>query len=221
MRRRRQLAAAASAACVLAFPAIARAVVATLTNPADPTAVKSCPGTATVPCTVVSRTTAMQVAVGAAHRPMRVTTAGRIVGWQISLSAPTISQIKYFDRTEGGPAEAEVAVLQNERGLDYRLVAVGPTVHLTPYFGHSATFPLETSIPVSPGEIIALAVPTWAPALELRAGRRTAWRASRPATGCTSVATQTVQDRAGTLATYGCLYQTALLSFGAVEISTP
>jgi hypothetical protein len=69
--------------------------------------------------------------------------------------------------------------------------------------------------------MIALAVPTWAPALELRAGRRTAWRASRPATGCTSVATQTVQDRADTLATYGCLYQKALVSFGAVEISTP
>jgi hypothetical protein len=30
-----------------------------------------------------------------------------------------------------------------------------------------------------------------------------------------------VQDRTDTLATYGCLYQTALLSFGAVEISTP
>ena len=221
MRRRRQCAAVVLAACLLVFPAIAHAVVATLTNPDDPTAVKSCPGTTNIPCTVVSRTTAMQVAVGATHRPMRVTTAGRIVGWQITLSDPSISQIKYFDKTEGGPAEAEIAVLQNVNGLDYRLVAIGPAVHLTPYFGTTATFPLETSIPVKPGEVIALAVPTWAPALELRAGKRTAWRASRPATGCTSVATQTVQDRADTLATYGCLYQTALVSFGAVEISTP
>lgn len=219
--RRTALLAGAALAGVLALPGVADAVVSTITSPFDATATASCPGSARVPCTVISRTTAYQDVVGTEHTPMRITTAGRIVGWEITLSAPSTAQTRYFDETEGGTARAALAVLRNVGGLDYRLVAQTPLVHLEPYFGRSASFALTTTIPVARGDLLALTVPTWAPALELHAGAGTAWRASRRATACTAVAHQTAQLSAGSVAQYGCLYQTALVSFAAIEISTP
>ena len=220
--RRRALSVAALLALVaLAVPAAAYAVIATLTNPADPTAVASCPGTAAAPCTVVSRTTAEQVQVGYTTAPFKIKTAGRIVGWQITLSAPTAAQIRYFDAHEGGTSEAAIAVIRQVRGLDYRLQHTAPLVNLQPYFGRTATFALTNSIRVTPGDVVALTVPTWVPALELQAGPRTAWRASRGSGRCADVTDDTTQSRIGSIDTYACIYRTALLDFGAVEISTP
>jgi len=207
--------------CALVGPGRALAMVATITSPFDATAVETCPGTASVPCTVVSRTTAVQEVVGTTRLPMQLRHSGRIVGWQIALSAPAVSQIKFFDSHYGGPSEGEIAVLSHVRGLDYRLVALTPVIHLQPYFGQKATFPLVTSIAVNAGDVIALTVPTWVPALELLAGRRTAWRASRSSKQCNDVAAQTAQASVGSVSTYGCIYQRALVNFGAIEISTP
>ena len=50
---------------------------------------------------------------------------------------------------------------------------------LEKYFGKTAQFPLATTIPVKKGDIVALTVPTWAPALALGFGNNTSWRASR------------------------------------------
>ena len=222
MRRGRVWAATTGVAvCALLLPGAAAAVVATVTSPFDSTAVPSCPGTTGVPCTVVSRTTAIQEVVGPTKLPMRLRRDGRIVGWQITLSSPSVTQIKFFDSNEGGPSEAAVAVLRHVSGLDYRLEALTPVLHLQPYFGQTVTLPLETSIPVSAGEMIALMVPTWVPALELKAGRRTAWRASRPSSQCANVTQSTAMTKVGEVASFGCIYQTALIAFGAVEISTP
>jgi hypothetical protein len=169
----------------------------------------------------VSRTTAIQEVVGDARVPMRIRRRGRMVGWKITLGAPTSLQISYFDTHEGGPPQAAVAVLRRVRGLDYRLVAITPLVALARYLGRTASFPLVTSIGVIPGDELALTVPTWAPALELQAGYRTAWRASRTPGHCSDVAAQTAQLTPGNISDYGCIYQTALVSFGGVEISTP
>jgi hypothetical protein len=221
MSRRALSVAVAVAVIALAVPAAAYAVLSTITSPPDPTAIASCPGTTATPCTVVSRTTAEQVQVGATSAPFRVTTPGRIVGWQITLSSPTTTQIHYFDVNEGGASEAAIAVIRQVRGLDYRLEASSPPVRLTPYFGGTATFALKTSIPVRAGDVVALTVPTWVPALELQAGRKTAWRASRGASACNDVTAQTAQTAPGSTVEYACIYRTALLAFGAIEISTP
>jgi hypothetical protein len=219
--RRCLVLAVALGAGALALPGVAQAVIATITSPFDATALASCPGSATLPCTVISRTTAYQDVVGTVHTPMRVTTKGRIVGWEITLSSPSTAQTKFFDATEGGTARAALAVLRNVAGLGYRLVATTPFVHLEPYFGKTASFALIATVPVVRGDLLALTVPTWAPALELHAGATTAWRASRHASGCSAVTRQTAQTTPGSVDEYGCLYQTALVSFAAIEISTP
>ena len=69
---------------------------------------------------------------------------------------------------------------QKKPNLTYKLIAQSPLVKLEPYFGKTAQFPLETTIPVKKGDVVALTVPTWAPALALGFGNDTSWRASRP-----------------------------------------
>jgi hypothetical protein len=71
---------------------------------------------------------------------------------------------------------------------------------------------------------VALTVPTWAPALAIKLGNTTSWRASRPLHTCTSsteASTQTAQTTAGSNVQYACLYQTARLLYTATLVSTP
>jgi len=221
MRRTRTLL-LAGVVIALALPAAAPAkltevgVIGT-TNPAT---VPSCP---TSPCLAVSRTTGLQVKVATNKNLMAVPRNGTIVAWTISLGKPSATQIKFFNANEGGVAEAAIAVLQSQPkpNLTYKVVAESPLVKLQPYFGQTAQFPLETTIPVKKGEEIGLTVPTWAPALALGFGPDTSWRASRPKAGCGNTSTQTAQITLGLTAQYYCLYQTARLTYSATLISTP
>jgi hypothetical protein len=220
--RRISLAVLASLALALVLPAVAPA---TLTEvgviPATtPVTVPSCPGT---PCYAVSRTTGFQVKVGSERNLLSSPRSGTVVAWTITLGAPNATQVKFFESSEGGPAEAGLAILAPQRkpNLTYKLIAQSPLVKLTPYFGKTAQFPLETTIPIKKGYVVALTVPTWAPALALGFGNDTSWRASRPKSGCKTTGSQTAQSEIGTAVQYYCLYQTARLTFSATLISTP
>jgi hypothetical protein len=206
----------------LALPAAAPATLAEVgVLPATtPATVASCPST---PCLAVSRTTGFQVKVGTAKNPLSAPRAGSVVAWTITLGKPSASQIKFFNSAEGGPAEAGIAILraQKKPNLTYKLIASSPTVKLEPYFGKTAQFPLETTIPVKKGDVVALSVPTWAPALALGFGNDTSWRASRQKSQCTSTSSQTVQTSVGSSLQYFCLYQTARLTYSATLVSTP
>jgi hypothetical protein len=212
----------ASATLALLLPAAAPATLAEVgVIPATtPATVASCPAT---PCLAVSRTTGFQVKVGAVHSPLSTPRAGSIVAWTIALGKPTTTQIRFFNANEGGTAEAGIAVLrpQPKPNLTYKLIAQSPLVKLQPYFGKTAQFPLETTIPVKKGDVIALTVPTWAPALALGFGNDTSWRASRPKAQCTSTSSQTSHTTIGSAVQYACLYQTARLTYSATLISTP
>ena len=181
----------------------------------------SCPS---APCEVVSETTGMQVKVGKTSAPLTIPRNGVIVAWTIRLALPTPGQIAFFNQHEGGPAEAGIAIIKQTKALTYQLVAQSPLVQLQPFFGDTAQFPLATTIPVQKGERIALTVPTWAPALAIKLGATTSWRASRPKSTCTSsteASTQTSQTTAGSNVQYSCLYQTARLLYTATLVSTP
>jgi hypothetical protein len=212
----------ASAVLALALPAVAPATLAEVgvIGATTPETVASCPAS---PCLAVSRTTGFQVKVGSVHNPVSAPHDGTIVAWTITLGKPNAAQIKYFDANEGGVSEAGIAVLrpQPKPNLTYKLIAQSPPVKLQPYFGKSAEFPLETTIPVKKGDVIALSVPSWAPALALGFGNDTSWRASRPKNGCTTTSSQTSQTTVGSAVQYFCLYQTARLTYSATLISTP
>ncbi len=144
------------------------------------------------------------------------------MAWTIALGKPNATQIKFFNANEGGPASAAIAVLrpQSKPNLAYKLVAQGPVVPLEKYFGKTAQFPLTSTIQVKKGDVIALAVPTWAPALALGFTNETSWRASRPRSQCSSTSAQSVQQ-AGATVQYYCLYRQARLTYSATLISTP
>jgi hypothetical protein len=220
--RRINMAILATIGLALLVPA---AAPATLTEvgviPATtPATVPSCP---TTPCLAVSRTTGFQVKVGAAHNPLSAPRSGTVVAWTIALGKPNAAQVKFFDTNEGGPSEAGIAILrpQPKPNLTYKLVAQSPLVKLQAYFGKTAQFPLETTIPVKKGDVVALTVPSWAPALALGFAGDTSWRASRPRKGCTSTSSQTTDTTIGAPVQYYCLYQTARLTYSATLISTP
>lgn len=212
----------ASATLALAVPAAAPARIAEVgaLGATNPPTVASCPGS---PCLAVSRTTGFQVKVGSSTHPMTIPRDGSIVAWTITLGKPNATQVKFFNTNEGGEAEAGIAVLrpQPKPNLTYKLVASGPLLKLKPYFGKTAQFPLETTIKVKKNDIVALTVPTWAPALALGFGNDTSWRASRQKKQCTTTSAQTAHTQIGAAVQYYCLYQTARLTYSATLISTP
>jgi hypothetical protein len=219
--RRTPIALLASLALALALPAAAPATlneVGLLPDTTPPT-VPSCPSS---PCLAVSRTTGFQAKVGAVNKPLVVRRDGSVVAWTIMLGKPNATQIKFFNANEGGVAQAGIAILRPQpKRLTYKLVAQSPPIALQRYFGKTVEFPLETTLAVKKGDVVALTVPTWAPALALGFGHETSWRASRSKAQCASTSTLSTHTQIGSSVQYYCLYQTARLAYSATDISTP
>ena len=121
----------------------------------------------------------------------------------------------------GGPAAAGITVLKPGDKRFGRVIAESPLQQLTPYFGQTVQFPLTTSLPIQEGYIVALTVPTWAPALGLGLGRRHVWRASRDKDACDDTQTQSAQTDVRDLAQYKCFYRTARITYSATMITSP
>ena len=212
------LAIAALAALAVPGAASARAIeIGTLAGEQELPA-PSCP---TRPCFAVSRTTGYQAKVGTNRGLMKVPQDGRIVAWTIRLSKPGRSQIRFFDNRLGGEASAGLSLLKPGKRLFGRVMAQSPVVQLQPFFGQTVQFPLEQSLPARKGQLVALTVPTWAPALATNLGSDTSWRASRPAGECDDTETQTAQGEIRDLAQYRCLYQRVRLTYTATLITEP
>jgi hypothetical protein len=222
MIKRTYIALLASLTLTLAVPGLATATITEVgvIPPTTPETKPSCPAS---PCLAVSRTTGFQVKVATNTTLTSVPKAGSIVAWTINLGKPNATQVKFFNANEGGAAEAGIAILapQKKPNLTYKLIASSPTVKLEKYFGKTVQFPLERSIAVKKGYIVALTVPTWAPALALGFGKDTSWRASREKKQCSSTSSQSTQTSIGSSVQYYCLYQTARLTYSATLVSTP
>lgn len=180
----------------------------------------SCPAK---PCLAVSRTTGYQIRSGGERDNMVAKQDGRLVAWAITLGKPGQKQIKFFDSKLGGESQGKISVMRPVKtGEKYRYVVTGesPLVNLEQYFGKTVQFPLKTTLTVKKGYLIALSVPTWAPALAVGLDNKNSWRASRPKENCEDTQTQTAQDIGGA-ADYRCFYRTARLTYSATLITNP
>ena len=208
-------------AAALLVPAEAPARIIEIGETAGPSA-PSCPAS---PCQAISRTTAYQKKGDTHVRSFVVPRNGRIVAWSITLGAPSTRQREFFETSLGGPARAGITLLRPRKKprkeVLRTIVGLSPVQELTSYFGQTVQFPLETTIAARRGDIVALTVPTWAPALQLGLGRRTSWRASRPWKKCGNTSTQTAQVRLSTTTGYRCRYRTASLTYTATLITNP
>jgi hypothetical protein len=200
------------AALVCASPAAAKIVEVGRTD-----ATAACPAT---PCLAVSRTTGYQIKVADERSAFTVPEDGKIVAWSIGLGSPTPEQIAFFNKGFGGPASARLTVLRQGRTLYSRVVTQSPVQALQPYFGQVVQFPLGRALNVKQGYVIALTVPTWAPALTQLLTDHSSWRASRPRGKCNDTGTQTAQELLKAVAQYRCLYK-ARLTYSATLVTRP
>jgi hypothetical protein len=216
MHHRPRLIAAAGAlvaALACAAPASARIIeVGATAAQATPT----CPSD---PCRAVTRTTGYQAKVADSRAAYVVPRNGRIVAWTIALGSPDERQIQFFE--DGyGEASAQLTILRRGTRLFHRVIGQSPVQQLQAYFGQRVQFPLERSIPVRRGQVVALTVPTWAPALSQVVDDGSSWRASRAKERCRDFERQTAQTQMRQLTQYRCLYRERL-TYTATLITNP
>lgn len=180
-------------------------------------AAPACPDS---PCLAVSRTTGYQVKVADERNVFVAPEDGKIVAWSVALGKPTAEQIAFFDKSLGGAASARLTVIRLGKKLMARTITQSPIVQLQPYFGQTVQFPLGRSLNVKKGDVMALTVPTWAPALTQLLTDHSSWRASRGLDKCNDTSTQTAQMTLDTEVQYRCLYK-ARLTYSATLITRP
>ena len=207
------------AACVALACAIAPAAAAARIVEVGQAATEAAPSCPANPCLAVSRTTGYQAKVVDSRETYVVPANGRIVAFTIRLGAPTRRQISFFEDSFG-KASAGLSVIRRGERLFGRVVGASPIYQLSDYFGQTVQFPLERSLTVERGNIIALTVPTWAPALTTLVEDGSSWRASRQLNGCDNTDRQTAQATIGALTQYRCLYR-ARLTYTATLITNP
>lgn len=251
---------------LLAVPAadaapVKRIVLGQATNRLEP----NCGSNFTRDCIVEGKVTGYQVfrKGSARKRGYVVPWSGQIVSWSISLSRPTrrnitkdgtehLAQSPFFNDIFGSPASARIAVLRQvnkkEKGSPtWRMVRQSPVQILNPYFGRTVHFALEKPLNVVQNQMVALTIPTWAPAIWKpracsfnaisgvqdpdaceRAGREYTWRASRASTKCEIAAPggepndalqkTSPQQRVNSDRRYGCYYGENVLLYTATVV---
>lgn len=236
-------AAAASGLLVLLAPSIASAKVVELG--ATPTKLVAPP-----PCTTKGKalpvcpngisaanyaillttvTSVETIADGIAY-PTTVSEAGRIVAFTVGLSSLDTntktrkSEIHQADVSHGGTAQVAITVLRRvgpAKQRKWKVVAESPSIHVQPYLGLVVQLPLQTTLPVERGDVVALTTPTWAPILSI--GHTTkgfAYRQSRGADCASAPAVNQAQLTIGATTAYVCNYPGTRVEYSATEVTT-
>ena len=177
----------------------------------------SCPAN----CQAVGQVTGFEVQQGTAKNPFTRKRRGKVVAFSVTLGKPKTSDINFFNKLFGSPPQAQLAVLKPGTKNRYRVTGISPPFDLSKYFGSTPTFALPRPLTVKPGYVVALTVPTWAPAFAVNLGNDEAWRSSRDPQHCDDVQQKAAQVTRGQLASYQCLYRTARLMYTATFIPDP
>jgi hypothetical protein len=91
-----------------------------------------------------------------------------------------------------------------------------------PYLGQVVQIPLENSIEVKPGEVIALTTPTWAPVLTIdQASKKFAYRQSRKYNCNSPPSSSQAQLTIGLTTSYACDYPGTRVEYSATEVTYP
>ena len=224
--------AAATALGVTGVASAAGAAVVELGVTSSPLVAPTCPaGVSLSNCTIIlTRATALETLRDGAAYPHTVKTAGRIVAFSVGLSRLTSSRttahsvIHELDTAYGGTTRVAITVLRRVGAAKLRrwkVVAESPAFHVQPYLGQVVQFALNTSLPVLPGDVVALTTPTWAPVLSIQLNKaKFAYRQSR-STACGPPPTTSAAQSVGQTATYGCNYPGTRVEYTATEVTNP
>ena|SRR5947209_9895857 len=227
------IATATLAATLLALlPASALARTVELGVPKSALVTPSCPSSVKpTQCTIIlTEVTALETISDGVAYPTTVKADGQLVAFTLGLSnlssnrTTAKNEIKGLDATYGGVPQAQIAVLRKtgkKSQRKYKVIAESPIVHLIPYLGQVAQFPLTTSLPVKRGDVIGLSVPTWAPVLSINLPSKSfAYRQGR--TGhCSSASTSPAAQRVKQTTAYNCNYPGTRVEYSATEVTSP
>jgi hypothetical protein len=174
-------------------------------------------------CQAVGQVTGFMAQEGTTKHPFQPRRRGKVVAFSITLGKPKDSDISFFTNLFGGDPAAQISVLKPvpKKKQQYVVSGISDSFPLTPYFGSTPTFALSRPLTVKPGYVIALTVPTWAPAFAVGLANDEVWRSSRDTTKCDDVQQKAAQTARGQQASYGCLYRTARLMYTVTFIPEP
>ena len=211
-----------SALGALALAPAAQAKVIELGADADPaTPAASCPDN----CQAIGRVTGYPGRSGKGSDPMRIPSDGKLVAFTVKLGKPDANQTKFFTDLYGGPPELRISVLRRgdkrKTRLDHRLLRQSPLFRVDHFFGSSPTFVFDSPIKVSKGNIVAITVPTWAPAFAVNLSHSNWWRSSRAKGKCDNVSQHAAQEAQGKVVVYGCTYFRARLLYTVTYVPDP
>jgi hypothetical protein len=199
----------------------------------SPLVAPACPkGVSAANCTIVlTESTALESIRDGVAYPTTVTQPGYIVAWTVGLSRLSSNNktahdaIHFLDQTYGAHPEAGITVLKPVGPASdrrWQVVAQSPIIHVQPWLGYVVQFPLTTPLAVTPGEAIALTIPTWAPVLSFALSpTKFAYRQSRTANCSNPAAANQAQTTIGLVGRYGCNYPGTRVEYSATEVTTP
>jgi hypothetical protein len=187
------------------------------------------PGVSSSKCTIIlTRVTALETIRDGVTYPTRVTQAGAITSFTVGLSGLSSNKstqktfIHFLDGSYGGTARVALTVLAPGGGTKtqwrWKVVAQSPVYHVEPYLGSVVRIPLDTSLPVAAGDVVALTTPTWAPVLSIDLdAKKFAYRQSRQFKCNNPPAANQAQLTLRQIASYGCDYPGTRLEYSATE----
>lgn len=222
--------AALPTAAALAQPSPSYGGTVELGSTKSPIVAPVCPaGVSSSKCTIIlTRVTALQTVRDGVAYPTKVTAAGRISAFTVGLSALSTNKstqktyIHYLDSTYGGTTRVALTVLAPGGGKKtqwrWKVVGESPIYHVEPYLGTVVRIPLETTLEVEPGDVIALTTPTWAPVLTIDIdSKKFAYRQSRQSNCGSPPASSQAQVTLGQITSYSCDYPGTRLEYSATE----
>jgi hypothetical protein len=236
MMKRFSLATAAFLTAVAGLtPAAASAQIVELGQTTTPISAPSCP--ASLPAAqcliILTRTTAVQSVSDSVVYPTTVKRAGWIVAFTVGLSRLSstpkteIGFLHSLDLQYGGTPQLSLTVLKPGAKNKFTVAAQSGTYHLIPFLGQVLQEPLSlpptfttfTALPVKPGDVIGLTVPTWAPVLSYNlSATKFSYRQSRMANCKKPAAGQTAQTTIGASVRYLCDYTGTRVEYSATEV---
>lgn len=174
-------------------------------------------------CQAIAQLTGFQVQLGEAHNPFRVRRSGYVTSFTLRLSKPNADQVSFFKTTYGDTPQVRLALVRSLHDKkQYRLLKQTQAFNIEPYLGSTVTFALRQPFRVKKEDIVAITVPTWAPAFVHNQSTDIAWRSSHSEEECTtSLPPTAAHEEEGTKKTYGCFYRTARLLYSATFIGDP
>ena len=211
------------AGLALAPPASARVVE--LGAGSSQAAVSACPNS---PCRAVYQVTGYQGRSGNLRNPFIIRRDGYLVAFTVTLPELAENQIESFNTRFGGPPEVRLATLRRgdkrKTRLNHRLLRQSEIFAVEDYLGSSPTFVFQQPLRVKKGNIVALTVPTWLPALAADLGAGNWWRSSRLKGECGTdeeLSPPSAQQELRDIIRYGCTYKRARLLYTATYVPDP